>query len=63
MEGNWSELLQMAMDGRIDLMSDVSYAADRTEYLLYADLPMGSELYYLYVSPKTNPLLPKTPLP
>ena len=35
-EGSWSELLQMAMDGRIDLMSDVSYAADRTEYLLYA---------------------------
>ena len=50
-EGSWSELLQMAMDGRIDLMSDVSYAGERTEYLLYADLPMGSELYYLYVSP------------
>lgn len=54
MEGNWPELLQMAMDGRIDLMSDVSYAEDRTEYLLYADLPMGSELYYLYVSPENN---------
>ena len=50
-EGSWPELLQMAMDGRIDLMSDVSYAGERTEYLLYADLPMGSELYYLYVSP------------
>ena len=53
-EGNWPELLQMAMDGRIDLMSDVSYTEDRTEYLLYADLPMGSELYYLYVSPENN---------
>ena len=53
-EGNWPELLQMAMDGRIDLMSDVSYAEDRTEYLLYADLPMGSELYYLYVSPENK---------
>ena len=53
-EGSWSELLQMAMDGRIDLMSDVSYTEDRTEYLLYADLPMGSELYYLYVSPENN---------
>ncbi len=60
-EGNWSELLQMAMDGRIDLMSDVSYAADRTEYLLYADLPMGSELYYLYVSPENKSITAEDP--
>ena len=53
-EGNWSELLKMAMEGKIDLMSDVSYAEERTEYLMYADLPMGSELYYLYVSPENG---------
>ena len=50
-EGNWSELLQMLRDGRIDLMSDVSYAEERTEYMLYPDMPMGSEMYYLYVAP------------
>ena len=50
-EGNWPELLQMLREGRIDLMSDVSFAEDRTEYMLYADIPMGEELYYLYVSP------------
>ena len=50
-EGNWSELLQMLKDGRIDLMSDVSYAEERTEYMLYPDMPMGSEMYYLYVAP------------
>ena len=50
-EGNWSELLQMLMDGRIDLMSDVSYAEERTEYMLYSEMPMGSEMYYLYVAP------------
>ena len=41
----------MLRDGRIDLMSDVSYAEERTEYMLYPDMPMGSEMYYLYVAP------------
>ena len=50
-EGTWTELLQMLKDGRIDLMSDVSYMEDRAEYMLYSSIPMGSELYYLYVSP------------
>ncbi len=50
-EGTWSELLQMLMDGRIDLMSDVSFTAERAEHLLYSDLPMGLELYFLYIAP------------
>ena len=50
-EGNWSELLQMLIDGRIDLMSDVSYTEARSEQMLYSNFPMGSELYYLYVDP------------
>ncbi len=50
-EGTWPELLQMLRDGRIDLMSDVSYTAERAEYMLYSNIPMGSELYYLFVSP------------
>ena len=53
-EGNWPELLQMLKDGRIDLMSDVSYTADRTEYILYSGIPMGEELYYLYISPNNR---------
>ena len=50
-EGNWPELLQMLQDGRIDLMSDVSYTEERAEHMLYASFPMGEELYFLYVSP------------
>lgn len=46
-EGTWSELLQMLQDGRIDLLSDVSYTEERAEYMLYSHIPMGSELYYL----------------
>ena len=58
-EGNWPELLQMLKDGRIDLMSDVSYVEERTEYMLYASLPMGEELYYLYVNPGETGISPE----
>ena len=50
-EGTWSELVQMLQEGRIDLMSDVSFKEERTETMLYSSIPMGSELYYVYVDP------------
>ena len=53
-EGTWPELLQMMIDGRIDLMSDVSWTEERTEYMLYSSIPMGTELYYLYVNPENT---------
>ena len=50
-EGSWPELLQMLMDGRIDLLSDVSYTQERAGKILYSSLPMGAEEYYLFVAP------------
>ena len=50
-EGNWPELLDLLKQGKIDLMSDVSFTEDRTEYMLYSAIPMGEELYYLYITP------------
>ena len=52
--GSWSELLQMLTDGEIDLMSDVSYTAERAEKMLFPALPMGSEDYYLFISPENR---------
>lgn len=49
-EGTWPELLQLLEEGRIDLMSDVSYKDERTAYMLYTSLPMGQEIYYLYIA-------------
>lgn len=40
-EGTWSELLQMLRDGRIDLLSDVSYTEERAEEMLFSSIPMG----------------------
>ena len=49
--GSWSELLQMLISGEIDLMSDVSYTEERAELMLFPELPMGAEEYYLFIAP------------
>ena len=50
-EGSWPDLLQMLIEGRIDLLSDVSYTPQREKNMLYSALPMGAEEYYLYIDP------------
>lgn len=49
-EDSWPNLLQKLKEGEIDLLSDVSYKEEREEYMLYPELPMGTESYYIYVS-------------
>lgn len=41
----------MLADGKIDLLSDISYTQERTEQMLFSTLPMGSEEYYIFVAP------------
>ena len=53
-EGSWPDLLQMLIDGEIDLMSDVSYTDERAAVMLFPSLPMGSEEYYIYISPDSD---------
>ena len=50
-KGSWSLLLEMLENGEIDLMSDVSYTAERAERMLYPSFSMGTEEYYLFVAP------------
>ena len=52
--GSWSELLQMLIDGELDLMSDVSYTPERAEKMLFPSQPMGTEDYYLFVSAENH---------
>ena len=56
--GSWPELMQMLIDGEIDLMSDVSYTEERAEQMLYASLPMGLEDYYIFVAPGNQEITP-----
>ena len=44
----WSELLKMMENGELDLMSGVSYTEERAQSMLFSELPMGEERYYLY---------------
>ncbi|MBR0366009.1 MAG: EAL domain-containing protein [Clostridia bacterium] len=53
-DGSWPELLEMLKAGKIDLMSDVSYTEERKKEMLFADLPMGAEEYYILVSPNNT---------
>ena len=54
---SWPELLQMLLDGSIDLMSDVSWTAERAEKMLFPSLPMGAEEYYLFIDPSNREIL------
>ncbi|MBR2676546.1 MAG: transporter substrate-binding domain-containing protein [Solobacterium sp.] len=48
-EDSWPNLFQKLMAGEIDMLSDVSYTEERTESMLFPDLPMGTESYYIYI--------------
>lgn len=49
--GTWSELMQMMLDGEIDMFSNLSYTEDRAQKVNYSSIPMGTEAYYVFVSP------------
>jgi len=53
-KGSWPELMDMLKDGKIDMLSDVSYTEERSHEMLFPDLPMGTEEYCIFVSPKNS---------
>ena len=50
-EASWSDLLRMLKDGEIDMLANVSYTEERAQNYLFPSLPMGTEVYYLFISP------------
>ena len=57
--GSWPTLMQMLMDGEIDLMSDVSYTPERESRMLFPSFPMGTEEYYLFVAVDNRDITPE----
>ena len=49
-EDDWTTLFAKLESGQIDIMSALSYTDERAEHMLFSDLPMGEERYYLYVN-------------
>ncbi|MBO4266602.1 MAG: EAL domain-containing protein [Lachnospiraceae bacterium] len=52
--GSWPDLMQMLVDGKIDILSDVSYTEERAKDMLFTDLPMGTEEYCIFITPKNQ---------
>ena len=53
-EASWPELFDMLKQGKIDILSDVSYTEERAGQMLFPSLPMGVETYYLYTLVKNT---------
>ena len=53
-EGSWAELMSMLKNGQIDLLGGISYAEERSTSMLFSELPMGEDRYYLYVNPSNT---------
>lgn len=49
-QDDWTALFEMLENGRIDIMSAISYTDERAEHMLFSERPMGVERYYLYVN-------------
>lgn len=47
-DGEWNDLMEKVESGEIDVMGCVSFTEERAAKLLYSDLPMGEERYFLY---------------
>lgn len=58
-EDSWPNLLQMLIDGEIDLLSDVSRTEQRAELMLFPTLAMGAESYYLYIDADNSVIDPE----
>lgn len=53
--GHWNELYDKLLKGEIDVLTDISYTPEREKIILFPELTMGTETYYLYcVNPDTQ---------
>ena len=57
--GSWTELMDKLAEGKIDILSDVSYTEERAQKMLFSELPMGTEEYYIYVAPDEQEITPE----
>lgn len=45
---NWEDCFAQLQNGEIDILCGISYTDDRAENMLFSDMPMGEEKYYIY---------------
>lgn len=54
LQTDWSDCYSKLEQDEIDLLGGVSYTEERAANMLYSDLPMGEEKYYLYANLTTS---------
>ena len=59
--GTWSELYEKLERGEIDILSDVTYTPERAKTMLFSQLDMGKEEFYIIVSEKHPTIRPGHP--
>ena len=47
-DSNWTDAFSQLESGEIDLIGGISYTDERAETMLFSDMPMGEEKYYIY---------------
>ena len=47
-QSSWADCFTQLENGEIDILGGISYTAERAEAMLFSDLPMGEEKYYIY---------------
>lgn len=45
---DWKNCFTQLENGEIDILGGISYTDDRAEKMLFSDMPMGEEKYYIY---------------
>lgn len=49
-ECDWTNCYNMLENGQIDILGGISYTKERAKTMLFSDMPMGEEKYYLYAN-------------
>ena len=45
---DWKNCFTQLENGEIDILGGISYTDERAENMLFSDMPMGEEKYYIY---------------
>ena len=53
---NWNDCFTQLENGEIDILAGISYTEERAEEMLFSDLPMSEEKYYIYVDAENTDL-------
>lgn len=55
-ESDWENCLSQLEEGSIDLLGGISYTDERAENMLFSDMPMGEERYFIYTDASNEEL-------